>query len=255
MGPGWVVCIKILYRIGAVAPSVHLAVRADVSLAKITKPDLKSWKLIYHGPSSILFCCLELTDCHFLTWQKQWSSNYNLRRNKDHCGGRGIVLLAGPSNGVDESFCSEAFAVLQPTWVLVSKSRACICMTPLVLLFHSKTEKKKMSWSWQSHGDGRSSSVLYNSTGHCKVFFSQIAVFFLLGDDDRYLLLFGVLLWTATVISQPCLTGISPGHSISSTQTVNNNLHFKAEWWLPAITSNKAAKLRSSYRSSHLIVW
>lgn len=229
MGPDWVVSIKILYRIGVLATCVDLALTASASPAKITNPASKSWKFIYPGPPPVLFCSLEPVDCHFL--RSDLTKNaYSIILEETRMTVVESVLCfqAGPGNKVDEGFCSEASAVLQPTQVLGSKSIACVCVAPLVLLLHSKAEKSHPSsllcyWSWRSHGGGRWSSVLHNSTEHCKLF-CQGAVFLLLGEHDRYSLLPSVLLWTAMVIAQPCLIGICLGHSISSIETVSNNL-------------------------------
>lgn len=140
------------------------------------------------------------------SWKKQGPQQWKVR----------LSFQAGPGNTVDEGSCSKAFTALQPLWVLVSKSIVCVCVTPLVLFLHPKVEKQheSSSWSWQSHWDGRWSSVLYNGTEHCK-HFRQVAVFLLLGERDRYSLLPSVM-----VIAQPCLAGTCPGGSVSSTQPV-----------------------------------
>lgn len=97
---------------------------------------------------------------------------YNLGRNKDHSVEKCIVLPAGTW------WWAEAFTALQPLLLLVSKSTAWVCETPLGLLLPPKAEELPLSssWGWQSHGDGRWSSVLYNATERCK-HFHQVAVF------------------------------------------------------------------------------
>lgn len=90
----------------------------------------------------------------------------------------------------------------------------------LLFCFFIQKQRKTIQMSYGAIGaDGRWSSVLYNSTECCKLL-CQVAVFLLLGEHDRYSLLPSVLLWTAMVIAQPCLIGICPGLSISSTQSV-----------------------------------
>lgn len=101
---------------GVVATCVDLAHTASASPAKITNPALKSWKLIYRGPPFILFCCLELVDCHFL--QSDLTKNVHsiiLEETRTVVVGSVLCFQAGPGKEVDEGFCSEASAALQPT--------------------------------------------------------------------------------------------------------------------------------------------